>query len=59
MVFAYHYYVCRFSPLVKVGLEDGQELLQHAQFVNGPEGRTGVIFVVDNDIYYIPNLNKR
>ena len=43
---------------MKIGLEN-QDLLQHAEFVNGQNGRTGVIFVADNDIHYVPDLNRR
>ena len=62
-----HKIISRFSPLLKIGKSwasesaslEGQDHLQYAQFLTSKEGQTGVIFVEDNDIYYIPSLNNR
>ena len=59
--------ISRFSPLLKIGKSwaressglESQDQLQHAEFVTSKEGETGVIFVDDNDIFYIPSLNNR
>ena len=59
--------ISRFSPLLKIGQTwasessglESQERLQHAEFITSQEGETGVMFVADNDIHYIPSLNRR
>ena len=59
-------FIFRFSPLIKIGRKssssvgvDNQDFLQHAEFVADQDGKIGVIFVADNNIYHMPSLQNR
>ena len=49
----------RVSVSSNVGGLDGQDYLQHAQFVETSDGEVGVIFVADNNIFHQPYINNR